>query len=514
MSEQPFDFGKRAFQEMLNAGFQPVFEPEVLKQVAEIENGGVLPETTDGEIRDLRTLLWSSIDNRESKDLDQIEWAERLPSGNIRLLIGIADVDAVVPELTPIDVHASANAMTVYTGQAIFPMLPEELSTDRTSLALDQDRLCMVSELEIDSTGKTANCRFYRAQTRNFAKLAYEEVGEWLESTAQIPGGVKRIEGMEAQIRLQAEAGELIRKRRVEEGALEFETIEASPVVEDGKVVRLEVTRKNPARLLIENFMIAANSAIAGFLEANSIPSIQRVVRSPRRWDRIMEIAAKFGVTLPITPDPKPLSLFLESRKQADRESFAELSLSIVKLMGPGEYVVVRSQNDHAGHFGLAAYSYTHSTAPNRRYADVVVQRCLKAALAKLPAPYAPEKLVEMATHCTERENAARKVERTMRKVTSALWMREKIGEKFEAIVTGKANKGTFVRLTHPPVEGSRPPAGPMSLCARHHPSDDRPTEKEGQPWSPTADRGRSSSGSTDPPPRRSPWTGPPPGPR
>ena len=454
MSEQLFDFKKRAFQEMLNAGFQPVFEPEVLRQVALIESGSVLPETTDGEIKDLRSLIWSSIDNRESRDLDQIEWAERLSSGNIRLLIAIADVDAVVPEFTPIDTHASANSMTVYTGQAIFPMLPEALSTDITSLAQDADRLSMVTELEIDATGKTVASRFFRAWTHNFAKLAYEEVGEWLEATAEIPVGVKRIAGLEAQIRLQAEAGELIRRRRVEEGALEFETVEASPIVEDGKVVRLEVTRKNPARLMIENFMIAANSAMAGFLEANSIPSIQRVVRSPRRWDRIMEIAAKFGTALPEIPDPKPLSLFLEARKLADPDHFAELSLSIVKLMGPGEYVVVRSKNDHAGHFGLAAYSYTHSTAPNRRYADVIVQRCLKAALAKLPAPYAPEKLIEIATHCTERENAARKVERTMRKVTSALWMRERLGDKFEAIVTGKANKGTFVRLNHPPVEG------------------------------------------------------------
>ena len=454
MSDESFDFHKRAYREMLQGGFQPDFEPEALSQLQEIESGRALPETTDGEIKDLKSLLWSSIDNRESRDLDQIEWAEKLPSGNIRILIGIADVDAIVTEHTPIDKHAAANAMTVYTGQAIFPMLPEGLSTDRTSLSQDAERLAMVTELEIDGSGMTVASRFYRAWTRNFAKLDYETTGRWLETNADIPEGVKKVLGMEAQVRLQAEAGELIRKRRIAEGALEFETVEASPVVEEGKVVRIEVTQKNPARLMIENFMIAANSAMAGFLEANSIPSIQRVVRSPRRWDRIVEIAAKYGVALPETPDPKPLSVFLESRKLADREGFAELSLSIVKLMGPGEYVVVRSAADHAGHFGLAAYSYTHSTAPNRRYADVIVQRCLKAALARLPAPYPPEALSEIATHCTERENAARKVERNMRKVTAALWMRTRIGESFVAVVTGKASKGTFVRLSHPPVEG------------------------------------------------------------
>ncbi len=449
-----FDFVARAKKEMIEEGFQPELPADSLSQLAQIEAGNVVPETTDGVIRDLRMLLWSSIDNRTSRDLDQVEVAERLANGNIRLMIGIADVDAVVPERSALDDHAFANAMTVYTGAVIFPMLPESLSTDRTSLLQDVDRLTMVTEIEIGASGETVNSAFYRAWTRNYAQLAYEETGDWLDGKAPTPDRVSKVEGMEEQIRLQNEAARLIRQRRASEGALEFETVEALPIVENGKVVRVEVQQKNPARLMIENFMIAANSAMAAFLETKSIPSLQRVVRSPRRWDRMREIAAKLGVALPEIPDPKPLSIFLAERKKADPGGFPELSLSIVKLMGPGEYVLVRSKEDHAGHFGLAAYSYTHSTAPNRRFADVAVQRSLKSALANLPHPYTEEELSAIATRCTERENAARVVERTMRKVTFAVWMRDRIGERFEAVVTGKANKGTFIRVNHPPVEG------------------------------------------------------------
>lgn len=450
----PFDLRQRACQEMREEGFLPDFPEEALIQAQHIVEGKTLPETTDGKIKDLRHLLWSSIDNRESRDLDQIEVAERLPNGNIQLRVAIADVDALVSEETPVDRHAARNAMSVYTGVSIFPMLPEALSEDVSSLLPDVERLAMVTELEIDEEGEVVQSRFFRALTRNYAKLNYEEVDAWLNGNIEVPESIASVEGLEAQIRLQEEVGEKIRARRIQEGALEFETIEAFPVVENGKVVGLRVPNKNKARLIIENFMISVNMSIASFLERNNCPSIQRVVRTPRRWSRIVTIAAQLGETLPEIPDPRSLAAFLRRRKAAAPAHYVELSLSIVKLLGPGEYAVVRSSDERAGHFGLAAYSYTHSTAPNRRYADVVVQRSLKAVLAGLPAPYTFERLEAIAKHCTQRENSARVVERTMRKVIAAVWMQEYIGEEFEGTITGVAPKGTFVRLTHPPVEG------------------------------------------------------------
>jgi VacB/RNase II family 3'-5' exoribonuclease len=363
-------------------------------------------------------------------------------------------VDDLVPSGSAIDRHAARNCCSVYTGVAIFPLLPEELSTGRTSLLEGDDRPVVVVQMDIDAVGSVANGAIYRALAANRAKLAYEDVGAWLDGEAPAPEHVARVGGLEAQLRLQDEAARRLLARRQRDGAIEFESVEARPVVEDGRITDLAVPAKNAARRLIENFMISANTTMARYLEDRKVGSLQRVVRSPQRWPRIVEIAARYGEILPADPDPLSLSQFLGRRRRADPVHFPDLSLSIVKLMGPGEYAVVGSAEGHAGHFGLAVYSYTHSTAPNRRYADLVVQRAVKASIAGGAAPYTLAELADIAARCTERENAARKVERFMRKVVAAVWLRDRIGETFDAIVTGASPKGTYVRVVKPPVEG------------------------------------------------------------
>lgn len=406
----------------------------------------------DGAARDLRGLAWSSVDNAESRDLDQIEVAERLTGGAIRLWLGIADVDALAPQGSPIDRHAARNTTTLYTGVETFPMLPEVLSVGRTSLLEAEDRLAVVTELVIGVDGAIddAETRIYRARVTNHAKLAYERVGVWLEHGGAPPADPRIAD----QLQLQDEAAQRLRRLRHEHGALELETIEARPVTANGRVVDLEVTHKNRARALIEDLMIAANGATARYLEARGIASIRRVVRAPRRWDRIVELARGFGAALPAAPDARALADFLATRRRDAPERFADLSLSVVKLLGPGAYLVQRPGDPDQGHFGLAVDDYAHSTAPNRRYADLITQRLLKAAVAGAPSPYRDDELMAIAAHCTEREDAARKVERTMRKVFAASLLSSRIGDTFDAIVTGAAAKGTFVRLVRPAAEG------------------------------------------------------------
>jgi exoribonuclease-2 len=445
-----FELGERSRRKMRDEGFEPEFPPGVEMQLRETGTAAA----PGANVVDLRDLLWSSIDNPESRDLDQIEVADRLPNGAIRLRIGIADVAGTVPADSPIDQHAVHNGCSVYTGVAVYPLLPEALSTDRTSLLQDRDRAVVVIEMAVEPDGAVQGGSIYGALARNRAQLDYESVGDWLDGQTAAPERVRNVAGMEAQLRLQNEAAERLLAWRKREGALEFETVEARPVMEDGRIKDLAVPRKNPARRLIENFMVSANTTMARFLEDRRVGSLQRIVRSPQRWPRIVEIARRFGVELPAEPDPLALSRFLCDRQAADPERFADLSLSIVKLMGPGEYTVVTSASDRVGHFGLAVYSYTHSTAPNRRFADLVVQRAVRASLADAAPPYRPDRLAELAARCTERENAARKVERFMRKVVAAAWMRGRIGETFDAIVTGASPKGTYVRLLRPPVEG------------------------------------------------------------
>jgi VacB/RNase II family 3'-5' exoribonuclease len=447
------DLREMARQAMIDEGFEPDFPPNVEREVRALNEAAIL-SGVEGEARDLRGLLWSSIDNEESRDLDQVEFLERLPDGGVRLFIGIADVDEFVPQGSAIDARAGHNTTSVYTGVETFPMLPERLSTDLTSLLEGVDRLALIIELIVDEEGQVRATDVYRALVHNHAKLVYETVGAWLESEDPAPPFISRVPGLEEQLRLQYEVTEKLRALRKQNGALNLETIEAKPVTVDGKVVDLSTTEHNRARDIIEGFMVAANGAMASFLESKHVPAIRRVVRTPLRWSRIVELAQTLDDELPQEPDSRSLADFLARRKTADPVHFPDLSLAVVKLLGPGEYVVQHPGASAEGHFGLAVHDYTHSTAPNRRYPDLITQRLLKAVIAGGPTPYTESELAAIAEHCNERESAARKVERLMRKTAAAVFLSHRIGEVFDAIVTGVSEKGTFVRLIRPPAEG------------------------------------------------------------
>jgi len=439
-----------ALQALRYNGFAPELDDASKQALAALRPAPLTPD-----VRDLRSLPWSSIDNAESRDLDQVEVAEQLPDGAIRIRLGIADVDALVPKGSALDRHASANSTSVYTGVAVYPMLPEQLSTDLTSLNEGQERVALVIDLVIEKDGSPRSHEVYRGMITNHAKLAYDSLGAWLEGRGPAPDAVAKNAELQQQLWLQDRAASLLKTMRERAGALEFDTIEATAVGTDGKVTALAVTRKTRARDLIEDFMIAANVAIAQYLAEQGRSAIRRVVRQPKRWDRIVELAAKYGTSLPAEPDPKVLSAFLGARRAADPLRFPDLSLSIVKLLGPGEYVLDKpGPSDDQGHFGLAAHDYSHATAPNRRYADLVTQRLVKAAIAGAPAPYTDDELAEIAAHCTERENAANRVERTARKAAGAILLEHHIGNVYDAIVTGVNRDGTYVRLLSPPVEG------------------------------------------------------------
>lgn len=435
------------------AGLVTDFPEPVLQEAREVA-GRSSQIFARSAARDLTALPWSSIDNSESLDLDQVECAERLHGGRIRVLIGIADVDAFVPKASAIERHAYANTVSLYTPGKVFPMLPEQLSNDATSLLEGQDRLAVVTEMILTSGGEVGGVSIYRALVRNRVKLIYETAGAWLDGHAPVPPEVARIGGMEAQLRLQEEASQLLRAFRRRRGALELETREAVPVVSEGGVIELSTRERTRAQEIIENFMIAANTAMAEFLESKGMPSLRRVVRQPERWPRIADLAAQFDESLPAQPNSLALANFLSRRRAADPASYAELSLSILKLMGSGEYVVETPDADSDGHFGLALDDYTHSTAPNRRYADLVTQRSVKSLLAGEPAPDTVDELRAIAARCNSKESAARGVERRMRKAATALLIGERVGEVFAGVVTGVKEKGTFVKLIAPPVEG------------------------------------------------------------
>ncbi len=441
-----FDFSRRAREEMIQEGFQPDFPAAVVSEVAA---AAAVPIQT-GAGRDLRALLWSSIDNTDSRDLDQVEWAEKLPDGKIRVLVGIADVDAVVSSHSATDTHARANATSVYTGGPVFAMLPERLSTDLTSLGQDADRRAIVMEFVVSASGDVVCADVCGAMLRNKAKLNYDQVAEWLKAPNQsgLPSDLRE------QLLLQQEASQRLKKFRKEHGALAFDTFESVPVIVNGSVRGFDVIQLTPARDIIESFMVAANVAMARFLRAQNLPALRRIVRTPKRWDRIQAIAAETGKKLPDAPDSKALSEFLAGRREVDPDHFPELSLAVLKSLGPGEYVAEHPGDEHEGHFGLAVEDYTHSTAPNRRYADLIMQRLLKAAIARTPSPYSEGELSDLATHCTERETAARHVERFMKKVAAAIMLGPQVGKTFDAIVTGVSPKGTFARLLTVPAEG------------------------------------------------------------
>jgi exoribonuclease-2 len=443
---------------MIERGFQPDFPQGTDAQLAAIKAHPETPAAPDAQ--DLRSLFWSSIDNDTSKDLDQIEWTEQLPDGRIRVLVGVADVDARVEKSSVIDGHARSETTSVYTGVQVFPMLPTQLSEGITSLNENEDRVAVVIEFAVDSTGAASGGKAYRALVCNRAQLAYNRVGAWLENRGPAPAKVAASADLAAQLKLQDSAAQRMLNCRFQHGALDLETIETRPVMLKDQVVEIASLEKNRATSLIEEFMVAANGVIARTFEDGGVASIRRIVRTPKRWDRIVELANGLGTKLPADPDSKALNEFLLAQKQKDPDHFPDLSLAVVKLMGPGEYVLVKPGEVSPGHFGLAVQDYTHSTAPNRRFPDVVTQRLLKAWLAKTPQPYSEGDLNAIAQRCTLMEDAARKVERDMQKRIAAVVLHPRIGQSFPAIVTGVNEHGTFVRTLDPHVEGMLVNAG------------------------------------------------------
>jgi exoribonuclease-2 len=444
------DLRAAARQAMLDNGFLPDPPADAVRELATLHG----PQPVPASAGDLRDIPWTSIDNDDSRDLDQLEASERVAGGGIRVRVAVADVDSLVPKGSALDRFAGANTTSVYTGVTIFPMLPERLSTDLTSLNPDADRVAMIVEFTVAPDGSVTEPSVSWGLVRNHAQLAYDGVGHWLEGESPAPRRLATSDQLAEQVRMQDEAAGRLRLVRYRNGALELETIEARPVVKDGVVVDLDLTHKTRARELIEDFMIAANTCIAGYLERQNVPSLRRVVRVPKRWDRIVELAAGLGEHLPAEPDARALAEFLSRRRAADPLRFPDLSLSVVKLLGPGEYVVDRPGETPPGHFGLAVQDYTHSTAPNRRYADLITQRLVKAALEGRPSPYTAEELDAIAARCTQKENDAQKAERLIRKKAAATLLASHIGETYDAIVTGDTSHGVYVRLLHPPVEG------------------------------------------------------------
>jgi VacB/RNase II family 3'-5' exoribonuclease len=440
-----------AHRVMLERGLAPDFPPAAL---AELDGLHGPATAAAGTARDLRGLLWCSIDNDDSRDLDQLTVAEALPDGAVKVLVAIADVDALVRQRSALDEHARQNTTSVYTAGDTFPMLPERLSTDLTSLNQKTERLTLVVELIFAADGALQSSDLYPATVSNRAKLAYNSVAGWLEGPAPLPPAIAAVKGLDENLRLQDRVAQTLRALRHEHGALGLETIEARPVFDGDELKDLPPETRNRAKDIIEDFMIAANGVSARYLASRQFPSVRRVVRTPKRWDRIVGLAAERGTTLPEEPDAKALEQFLVSAKATDPLRFPDLSLSVVKLLGAGEYVVELPGGSVAGHFGLAVKDYAHSTAPNRRYPDLITQRLLKAAVSGRPQPYANDELETLARHCTEGEDAAKKVERQVTKSAAAMLLESRVGEQFDSFVTGASEKGTWIRLLHPPIEG------------------------------------------------------------
>lgn len=436
---------------MIERGLLPDFSAAAMAELGHIQTSATDPRS---DVRDLTGLLWASIDNDDSRDLDQLTVAEPRSDRAVTILVAIADVDGLVTKDSALDAHARHNTTSVYTAGDIFPMLPDKLSTDLTSLNEGQNRLALVVEFVVADDGAVLSSRLYRALVRNHAKLAYNSVAAWLAGTAPVPERVNAVSGLGAQLRLQDQVAQRLKARRHQQGALSLETIEPRAVFDGDVLTDLRVEQKNRAKELIEDFMIAANQATAAYLKGKGMPSFRRILRSPERWQRIVEVAARWGEPLPPEPDARALESFLVTRRQADPLRFPDLSLAIVKLIGRGEYVLDQSKDGAPEHFGLAVKGYTHSTAPNRRFPDLITQRLIKAALAGTPTPYRLDELQYLTGHCTEKEDDAERVERQLRKSAAALLLESRIGQRFDAIVTGASEKGTWVRLLEPPVEG------------------------------------------------------------
>jgi VacB/RNase II family 3'-5' exoribonuclease len=444
------DLRRIARRAMLERGLLPDFSAAALAETAAIREAAA----AEPSVRDLRGLPWASIDNDDSRDLDQLSVSEALTDGAVRILVAIADVDASVAAGTEIDRHARTNTTSVYTAAQTFPMLPEKLSTDLTSLGEDAERLAIVVDMVVAAGGEVTSADVYRAAVVNRAKLTYGGVAAWLEGAAPAPPRVAAVPGLDEQLRTQDRVAQAMKARRDRLGALSLETLEPRAVFDGDALRELRLEKKNRAKELIEDFMIAANGVTASYLERRGFPSLRRVLRSPERWERIVALAAAVGERLPAEPSAQALGAFLANRRRADPERFPDVSLSVVKLLGSGEYALDLPGQRAEGHFGLAVKDYTHSTAPNRRYPDLVTQRLLKAALRGDGVPYGEEELAALARHCTVQEDAAAKVERQVRKSAAALLLAPRVGARFDAIVTGASQKGTWVRVGRPPVEG------------------------------------------------------------
>jgi len=449
------ELARIAALEMRANGFEPVFAPEVLREAEHLPLTG---QESAGDIRDLRQRPWFSIDNVDTLDLDQLSWAEALPDGSVRLAVAVADVDAMVQRASSIDAHAAANTTSVYTAAGVFPMLPPLLSNDRTSLREGEQRLSMVVEMTFAADGSIIGSDLYRAAVCNHAKLDYDSVAAWLEATAPPPiavtSAIASNAALQLQLRLHDQVARSLRQMRQQRGALNVATSQARPVFDKGELVDLRADKRNRAKDLIADLMIATNGVTARFLAQRGQPSLRRVLQQPRRWDRLVTLAELHGATLPPAPDALALDHFLTARREADPSGFEDLSLAVVKLLGSGAYAAAAAGAPPAGHFGLAVNDYAHSTAPNRRYVDLVTQRLLKATLAQQPMPYAMDELDAIAKHCTIQEDSASTIERRVLKAAGAYLLQHRIGERFDAIVTGVAPKGTFVRISSPLVEG------------------------------------------------------------
>ena len=445
------DLVRIAIETMTERGLKPEFPLAVADELAMIRGPG---RDADTSIRDLTAMLWCSIDNDDSRDLDQLTACEPLARGAVRVFVAVADVDALVKRNSAIDEHARFNTTSVYTAARIFSMLPERLSTDLSSLNPGQERLAIVTTMDIAADASLTHASVQRARVHSKAKLAYDALAAWIEDGVALPSAAAAVSGLEQQLRMQDEVAQRLRARRRADGALEFETMQPRAVYEGERVVAIRQQAQNRARQLIEELMIATNRATAQFLAEHGAASLRRVVRSPERWALIVAEARKYGEALPDAPDPRALELFLARRRKADPLRFPDLSLVIVKLMGAGEYVVEQPGAAPIGHFGLALRDYTHSTAPNRRYPDLITARLLKAVLATSAAPYSGAELAALAAHCSQQEDAAQKVERKLRKCEAALLLQSHVGQRYDAIVTGRSKGNTWVRIFTPPVEG------------------------------------------------------------
>jgi exoribonuclease-2 len=436
---------------MISRGLEPDFPSAVTDELSKITSPAL---TKSSQVKDLRDKIWCSIDNTESRDLDQLSYAEQLPENKVRVFVAIADVDAIVAEQSQIDNHAGLNTTSVYTVAAIFPMLPEKLSTDLTSLSYNSDRCSIVVEMVVSEDGSIEQSDVYSAIVHNYAKLDYNSVGAWLEGTGPMPSDISRVPGLAENIKLQDRVAQKLKELRYIHGALDFETIETIPVFDGETLSEMKLEKRNRAKDLIEDLMIATNGVTARFLTSKNFPSIRRVVHVPKQWDRIVELASEHGFKLPAVADSKSLSDYLMFYKQKDPLHYPDMSLSVLKLLGAGEYTMELPGADTEGHFGLAVKDYAHSTAPNRRFPDLVTQRLLKCAFSGHQLPYQPEQLTQIAFHCTQKEDDVKKVERQVEKAANAILLESRIGEEFDSIVTGASPKGTWVRIFHPNVEG------------------------------------------------------------